>query len=1798
MNRCWKRCRWSPTTTSGRATRQRACRATCAVLVLGLALGVLPVVPATQGAAQAPVGQGFNLNASDLRFILRQIKIAERHAATATATNPCGTLLGSDPDQIPNVGNSVELPWGLRTVDGSCNNLIEGQSHFGAADQLFPRLVPAAFREAEPSPFGPPGPATSYAQTSGSVFDSEPRVISNLIVDQTAANPAAVAAAGEAPEVTPSGAFLIPNVAPDAGLSAPYNSWFTLFGQFFDHGLDLVKKGGAGTVFVPLKADDPLFDVGPDGIAHTGDDGPNFMVLTRATHGGDHEAVNQTSPFVDQSQTYSSHPSHQVFLRQYDNATGVPLATGRLLTGPGDGMATWDDVQLQARDLLGIELADSDALSVPLIATDPYGRFLRGPNGYPQLVVPADPDGLVEGDPNAPVSTAGATPSGHAFLDDIAHHAAPGPVDHDGNPATPRVPATPDGDPGTADDGNPLTYDDEMLGAHFMAGDGRINENIGLVAVHHVFHAEHNRLTEHIKDIISTEDPTMVPEWQLEPGAWNGERIFQAARFVTEMEYQHLAFEEFARKVQPMVNPFGGGGTGYRTTIDPAIRAEFAHAVYRFGHSMLNESVDRIRADGTRDDISLLDAFLNPPRFFDGAIDARQAAGNIVRGMTRQVGNELDEFVTEALRNQLLGLPLDLATLNLTRARDTGIPGLNAARRSFHAATGNSALAPYESWTDLGFNLKHRESLVNFVAAYGTHPTIAGAGTVAARRAAAALLVAADPANPATPADAFAFMNSTDAWAPTGGVTTTGVDDIDLWVGGLAEKQMVFGGLLGPTFNFVFERQMEDLQDGDRFYYLSRTAGLNLLTQLEGNSFAELIQRNTDVSGLPADSFSRPDFVFDVSKLGTSGPVLDDPATAWNESELLVRMANGTIRYTGQAHVVFNGNDAADDRIHSSEGDDTIRGNGGNDWIQGGDGNDNLIGGLGDDILTDLGGDDTLKGGDGDDVLSSGQGFGGDLNQGGRGNDFVIGGNDATETFAGPGDDFVYAGDGDDTVFGDDGNDWIEGGGGAFNLLQGDNGAPFQDDPNEPGHDVLIGYGGEMDYDAEGGDDIMLAGPGIQRNEGMLGFDWVTHATDPQNAPADSDMSFTGFLPPAVETNRDRFDLVEALSGWERNDVLRGDDRDAADMIGHELDAAGIARIGNLATLLAAAANSFTGGNIILGGAGSDTIEGRGGDDIIDGDAWLNVRIVVRDAGGNEIRSVTRMSDLRADALSGALDPGNLGIVREILVAPAAGDVDTVVFSGLLDEYTVTDNGDGTTTVAHVGGPADNGIDILRNIERLQFVDPVTGASELVSLVNLPGQNPPVGTVTLSTDSPVEDQPIVATADIQDADLIASPITFEWQAETTPGDWTAVAGGEDGTLTPDDSLVGLRLRAVARYTDGDGTLESVTSAPTATPVANVNDAPTGAAVIDDVTPQEAVAATVDVSGIADGDGLPATLDIRWQSSPNNGAFTDIPGATGATFTPGQAEVGRTLRVVVSYTDLHGTAEQVTSAPTGVVGDLFIGTAGNDTWTGTAGDDRAFGGAGADRLRGLGGNDVLSGDAGNDTLEGGAGDDVIAYTGVVAGFDTVAGGAGVDLIEATGTGTQITLASLAGVEQISGDGSARIVGSAAGNTFNFGAVTLSGILEVDGAGGNDNLTGSTSSDTLRGSAGQDTVGGGAGDDVIDGGAAADTLSGGAGNDRLVGGAGNDAMNGNGDNDVFAFEDGFGADTIAGFDTNPAGGQDLLDISALGITSATFAGSVTIGPAPGGGTRVRIGASSVTLTGVAPASVNADDFVLAG
>src|SRR5262249_35047900 len=102
-------------------------------------------------------------------------------------------------DLLPN----VRVPFGLRTVDGSENNLINfdvpDQTHFGAADTVFPRLTDPIFRPAEgigADFFGPGSPAipsSSYAQTNGSVSDSHPPTIPTRLAAHPPNTPAAYA---------------------------------------------------------------------------------------------------------------------------------------------------------------------------------------------------------------------------------------------------------------------------------------------------------------------------------------------------------------------------------------------------------------------------------------------------------------------------------------------------------------------------------------------------------------------------------------------------------------------------------------------------------------------------------------------------------------------------------------------------------------------------------------------------------------------------------------------------------------------------------------------------------------------------------------------------------------------------------------------------------------------------------------------------------------------------------------------------------------------------------------------------------------------------------------------------------------------------------------------------------------------------------------------------------------------------------------------------------------------------------------------------------------------------------------------------------------------------------------------------------------------------------------------------------------------------------------------------------------------------------------------------------------------
>jgi Ca2+-binding RTX toxin-like protein len=1451
------------------------------------------------------------------------------------------------------------------------------------------------------------------------------------------------------------GNVLVPNVSADLGDTAPYNSFFTIFGQFFDHGLDLTTKGGSGQVLIPLSPEDPLYGKGAT----------NFMVLTRATNqpGPDgrlgtaddiRENGNETTPWIDLNQVYTSNASHQVFLREYVSVGGRARSTGEMLEGSTGGPPTWADIKAQAKSLLGIELKDADVHSVPLLATDLYGEYVRGPNGYAMATIGvtftvgttvtrtafvkeghADglhPSKLTLADLTAAGITvpAGATvafsfaSAGRAFLNDIAHNATPGTTfDHDGNPATPSIVVQADTDTETGNtiavDGrlNKVAYDNELLDRHYIVGDGRGNENIALTSIHTVFHGEHNRQVEAIKaTVLASNDLAFINDWLLDgfkltalpanPAnlVWDGERLFQASRFSTEMVYQHLVFEEFARAVAPQVDAFLFSNT---IDIDPAISQEFAQVVYRFGHSMLNEHVDvfgiggLVNEDG-RDNPGLIESFLNPVKFDTYGTTAEDAAGAILRGMGRQRGNEIDEFLTGALRNNLVGLPLDLAALNLARARETGIPSLNEARAQLYAQTNDTYLKPYASWTDFAHNIKNPLSIVNFIAAYGTHASITGATTLEAKRDAAWLLVMGGQG---APGDRLDFLNATGAYA---GGTLGGLNTVDFWIGGLAEAKMAFGGMLGSTFTFVFENQIERLQEGDRFYYLSRTQGLNLLNQLEADSFAELLRRNTDTEhvGLHINgaAFQTADYILEMDQskqwnegIGNADPLGEDPILGGmlpGGPSLVVRGPN-SIEFLGGQHVVLGGTDG-NDKITGGSGDDTLWGEGGDDDLEGGFGVDHIFGGDGDDLITDKGSDigefDVIHGDAGHDVINPGMGL--DLVFGGEGQDFIFGGGEDKHITGGEGNDFIRGGEGFGFLLGNEGDDWIEGGD-SFDTLAGENSELFFNS-TIIGHDVLNGRGNDNDYDAESGDDIMFQGPGIQRNNGMAGFDWAIHKGDAQGA--DSDMNVSIFTNQQNNILRDRFDLVEGLSGWKHSDRLTGRDvvNGAYDPNGNAVQIdptapmdswsnALLAKNLNLVSGLEQLTNHLTrttvtvagktetvvmntddASDILLGGGGSDLINGRAGNDIIDGDKWLNVRIAfTKDGVGYTTdglgEKVWRAADYENGApkagaaaafdgktldqlmFSRAVNPGTLQIVREIVNGGASGDIDVAVYWDVRANYVLTRNSDGSVTIEHVDQTAG-------------AIDPATGRNResdgIDRLFNIERVQFADGLFAMSVLAPPPNVPATG------APLIIDP-------------------------TPTNGLV---------------------------------------------SPTEGAQLTVNTAAIQDANGL-GTFSYQWQQSTNGGqTWTNIPAALGGTsgsFTPSDgllglgSQVGNILRVAVSFTDGNGYNETVFSGPTQVVGDNWTATPflGIDTtFNGTAGDDIANGGSATgllnnpnDTINGNGGNDLLNGNGGNDTLNGGAGDDVVnggAGTDRINqlstdGRDRIDGGAGTDTYALTG-----------------------------------------------------------------------------------------------------------------------------------------------------------------------------------------------------
>ena len=1397
-----------------------------------------------------------NLLLSDLKFLLVQIQVAEQHTAAiqswiaAQPTPPTDAQIQAQSATIllGLVGGNPSAATGLRTTNGSLNSLPPSDPNFSSTGQSFPRLTTPSVQTG--SLMGTNGfngitntvyqgtPNGTTGSNPGNVVDAFPRFASNVVADQTTGNMPLARSGIGTPAVyshwsgdlqamltagllvqSPNqpGVYVETILDPTTNLpvldgngnaqarpfgqlmngsgqlvdevgnvilnvlsqpltidQGPLNGWFTLFGQGFDHGLDLIPKSNNGSVIIPLLPSDPLYN--PNSPT-------NFMVMPRASTNN----PNLVTAWVDMNQNYGSDPSYQVFIREYVLVNGAPVPTGNMLSGANGGLPTWAEVCAQARNVLGINLTDLNVGSAPEIAVDDYGNFIPAANGMPMVISGTQ---LVAGNTAAPVDvspTSGVNLTGQAFLLDV-------------NPGIP-------------------------LAQHYVAGDGRVNENNGLTAFHTIFHNEHDRLVAQYKtvavDAALNGDVASLNEWLASPlpldstpaaitalglldpaadGLWNGERLFQAGRVLTEAQYQHIAFQEFSRVLQPTLNLFNGSGVAGNSNIP----LEFAQATYRFGHSMLTEEVARLamaaNLDGTatwsNQTTGLIEAFVNPIGFTrNGTVLPTDAAGAIINGMARQVSSDIDPAVTGALRNNLVGLPLDLAALNIARGNDVALPGLNEARKQFFTATNDPKLTPYVSWADFMVGMKHPEAVVNFMAAYGTHPDIVAASTIEAKRAVAIAIWSGQPqpvldatgqptfnadGTPvvaAVPADRLAYFNAGvdpttgqpiagSQWLAATDTTLGGLNNVDYWLGGLAEKPITTVDRLGSTFAYVFEKTIVNLQGNDRFYYLARFGG-NLLSQIEQSTLNVLAERTTGAYHLPGVSFLTADWNLEAIQgaqltnlaadgvtqqpMGNGDPVGPGGFTMVNRvtPAALTGLFDHTLRFNGGLHVVLGGS-ADRDLISGGDGGDTIYGDGGNDYILTGQGADFAYGGLGDDVIVDNGSPtvagDVLMGDDGNDVISVTTGLSASF--GGVGNDYMIGGNGAagTEQLGDAGSDFIQAAAGGGLVAGGVGNDWVEDSTAvAGDILDGEAGAGValnaitglpEPGATETGDDVIVMRGGSNTANGDAGDDIFVNGDSPDIMSGNAGYDWVDNSRTRTGVDVD-----LALLPAVAAVNAalpqlDAFDgFVEAAGGSSFGDVISGDERanigivagvplpgqapgtpvlpanaidntlinqvgnanelikglwnDYTVRVGNQtktfnnvlgdlipaLQAQGVADLANgLPNAPLDAQNNFIGGNILLGGAGADELMGRGGTDIIDGDAAVQVQIVYTPVGGGAVQRFDSMDALNAAMLNKQINPAELSIERS-LVRPEtnnlAGTGDVVVYRGLASDYAI-----------------------------------------------------------------------------------------------------------------------------------------------------------------------------------------------------------------------------------------------------------------------------------------------------------------------------------------------------------------------------------------------------------------------------------------------------------------------------------------------------------------------------------------------
>ena len=197
----------------------------------------------------------------------------------------------------------------------------------------------------------------------------------------------------------------------------------------------------------------------------------------------------------------------------------------------------------------------------------------------------------------------------------------------------------------------------------FLCGDARCNEQISLTVMHTIWVREHNRCARRLASI---------------NGHWDDERIYQECRRIVGALIQKITYKDYLIKVfgQENYDIYVGPYRGYNPNIDASVPNSFATAAYRYGHSLIRPLFARLDVNYQPLSIGPLDlglAFFSPSQY-----NASLGTDPLARGWVSEISRRMDEFMNSVLTSRLFEptqeVGFDLASLNIQRGRDHGLP--------------------------------------------------------------------------------------------------------------------------------------------------------------------------------------------------------------------------------------------------------------------------------------------------------------------------------------------------------------------------------------------------------------------------------------------------------------------------------------------------------------------------------------------------------------------------------------------------------------------------------------------------------------------------------------------------------------------------------------------------------------------------------------------------------------------------------------------------------------------------------------------------------------------------------------------------------------------------------------------------------------------------------------------------------------------------------------------------------------------------------------------------------------------